>query len=150
MTLLLCLIETGHAAIVCKLWQVTQDYINLPGIISVPNEAQKGTVLWRSPLTEINLKCNGEMNDGWTALYLQLNPGDRTNTSRGPHVEMGINHNGQDYICSSIKNCRIPTGKTLSNCNALNPHLCVPIDVPIAYSVIIIKKVRPVQMPAAL
>lgn len=143
--LLFGLIETSYANLQCKEGGTVQGYTSLPDTISVPNEAPKGTVLWRSPVTTLNLTCQQEMDDSWTFPTLHLNYDDPTNTALGSDVEMGIHYNGQDYICSNMMSyCAIKIDLMMGNCDTLNLWRCQPVKLPpITYSLILVKKSPP-------
>lgn len=139
--LLFGFIENSQATMNCASNGITQAYTDIPNTISVPNEAAAGTILWRSTSTSLTLKCRLDTNDSWQYVMLKLSPDDTSNSSLGPHVEMGVNYNGTDYRCSQTQGCRINTNVKI-NCNTGGDG-CHEYDVPMTYSLFLVKKSAP-------
>lgn len=135
-------IENSQAAMNCASNGIIQAYTDIPHTLSVPNEAAAGTILWRSASTTLTLKCHLDPRDSWQDIMLNLSPDDKSNSSLGPHVEMGVNYNGTDYRCSQVQGCRISTGIRLSTCGA-SSSTCPSSDVPMTYSLFLAKKSAP-------
>lgn len=136
-------IENSQALMNCSSNGITQGYTDIPNTISVPNEAAAGTILWRSSTTSLSLKCHLDLEDSWQHVMLKLSPDDISNSSLGPHVEMGVNYNGTDYQCSQTPGCWIITNPNLiMHCNTVGTP-CPVYNVPITYSLFLVKKSAP-------
>ena len=70
--------------------------------IAVPPTLPIGTVIWRSPTYTIDVKCWQEVHNDWGEyVYLYLNIKDPGQLQLGGQIELGLNYDGQDYLCSS-------------------------------------------------
>lgn len=124
---------------------ILRTYITAP--IDVLNNAAKGTVLWRSPLQSLSIQCwvDSPTNSG-EYVYIYLNPEDPSNTALGPDVELGIDLNGRDDICSTMSDhgpkghCRINTGTYVPPCGQGN---CPGTSMRLSYNLLLVKKSPP-------
>ena len=118
-------------------------------IYGIANDTQPGTIVWRSSPITTSIKCWADVAPGDEYAYIYLNPEHPSNDGLGPDVEVGINFDGYDHICSRIPDkgpaghCRIRTTLYVPQCLKGN---CTSqaVKKTFTYSILLIKKSPPI------